>query len=68
MKYVDTYYVLKLYLDRLVFPRLSFNIDNEIKDIQKIIIKYQYGWIVYIVMNNMNLIMNLKLIVNGCEI
>merc|ERR1712125_146578 len=25
MKYVDTYYALKLYLDRLVFPRLAFN-------------------------------------------
>eukprot|EP01084_Bolivina_argentea_P089620 161671_1 len=32
MKYVDTYYVLKLYLDRLVFPRLSFNNNQNCKD------------------------------------
>ena len=30
MKYVDTYYVLKLYLDRLVFPRLAFNVNINI--------------------------------------
>ena len=68
MKYVDTYYVLKLYLDRLVFPRLSFSSSGgnddasgqSPKSYKKVMIQMErWIWMLLYTEEENNLMMNL---------